>query len=329
MKLLNSDDQFPDNPRRPEPDPKNEEPFGLPAPRPLPAKKPLPASTVVAEPIPSPEPQAPAPQPAGPGPQRSSGQGVPARFRRFTQTGQTQAKAEVAAAAPSEARPDGQAGGPGERLRAAEQAGRHAKPLKLPLRYRLRPSKQKTRYAFWDIAAAISLLVNAVLLGTVVVMALQIRNLKVKEAVSSGLLGGLYNSFVSMDQASIQTTITVNAQIPLNFSLPVQQNTSVVLTGKTTIPGAYVTISSALLNISAPATVTLPAGTNLPIALNMDIPVQTSIPVSLQVPVNIPLAATGLHQPFVDLQKSIQPYYCLLDPNAQTNQGIYICHQNP
>jgi hypothetical protein len=315
MKLLNSDEPFPDNPRKTEPDPQAEEPFGLPAQAVVHGGRPLPPSTISPESLDAPEPDAPvSPAITRPtrGPVRSSGQGVPARFRRFT-----------APAKPADP------ANPGARLRDAEEAGRHAKPLKLPLRYRLRPDKQKTRYAFWDVAAALSLIVNAVLLGVLVVMSVQIRNLKLREAVTSGLLGGLYNSFVAMDQASIQTTITVDAQIPLNFNLPLQQNTTVVLTQNTPITGAHVTINSPLINISAPASVTLPAGTNLPIALNMSIPVQTTIPVTLQVPVNIPLSTTGLHAPFVDLQKSIQPYYCLLEPDAQTNQGSYICHQNP
>jgi hypothetical protein len=318
MKLLNSDEPFPENPRKPEPDPKAEEPFGLPVQGIVHGGRPLPPSTINPEALDAPEPDAPAaPAPNRPthAPVRSSGQGVPPRLRRFTKPANGAKSADTT-------KPD-------TRLRDAEEAGKHAKPLKLPLRYRLRPDKQKTRFAFWDIAAALSLIVNAILLGVVVVMGLQIRNLKIKEAVTSGLLGGLYNSFVEMDQASIQTTITVDAQIPLNFSLPLQQNTTVVLTENTSIPGAHVTINTPLINISAPANVTLPAGTNLPIALNMNIPVQTTIPVTLQVPVNIPLSGTGLHTPFVNLQKSIQPYYCMLDPNAKTPQGSFICSQNP
>ena len=318
MKLLNSDEPFPDNPRKSEPDPKSDEPFGLPPQGIVHGGGPLPPSTANSESLfDAPEPDAPTPPATRPtrGPVRSSGQGVPARFRRFAKSANRAKSAD--------------AGSPDTRLRDAVEAGKHAKPLKLPLRYRLRPDKQKTRYAFWDTAAAISLIVNAILLGGVVVMAVQIRNLKIKDAITSGLLGGLYNSFVEMDQASIQTTITVDAQIPLNFSLPLQQNTTVILTENTPISGAHVTINTPLINISAPASITLPAGTNLPIALNMNIPVQTTIPVTLQVPVNIPLSSTGLHTPFVDLQKSIKPYYCMLDPNAQTTQGSLICSQNP
>jgi hypothetical protein len=210
-------------------------------------------------------------------------------------------------------------------LRAFEEAAKDAKRIKLPLKYRLRPDRTKARYAYWDVAAALSLIVNAVLLALLVITVRQVQQLK--QTISTGLLGGLYRNFVDMDQASITTTIHVNAQVPLNFTLPVQENTTVVLTQNVTIPSAYVVINSQTLNISAPARVTLPSGTNLPIALNLGIPVQVSVPISLQVPVNIPLASTGLHGPFTGLQRAIRPYYCMLEPNAQYPQGTYICQQ--
>jgi len=214
---------------------------------------------------------------------------------------------------------------PGQKLRAFEEAAKDARGSKLPLKYRLRPDRTKARYAYWDVAAALSLIVNAVLLALLVITAGQVNQLK--QTISTGLLGGLYRNFVDMDQASITTTINVNAQVPLNFTLPVQENTTVVLTQNVTIPSAYVVINSQTLNISSAARVTLPSGTNLPIALKLGIPVQVSVPISLQVPVNIPLASTGLHGPFIGLQRAIRPYYCMLEPTAQYPQGTYICHQ--
>ncbi len=120
----------------------------------------------------------------------------------------------------------------------------------------------------------------------------------------------------------------VNAQIPLNFNLPVSQNTQVVLTGDVSIPGAHVVINTGGLNINAQANVTLPAGTTLPIALNLDIPVQSTIPISLQVPVSIPMNQTELHEPFTGLQTSLRPLYCLFNKNAQYPEGMYICAEH-
>jgi len=297
MKLLDSNEPLRKEIPEAEADqePQGDEPFGLTTKHVVHGRRPM--DEAGSEPA-SPPPAERLTRPA----LRTSGQGVPSRSRHFRNL-------------PS----------PGARLRAAEEAGKHARPLKLPLRYRLRPDAHKARVAFWDIAAVLSLAVNAVLIGILVVMARQFNTLK--KAVSTGLLGGLYSSFVDMDNASIATTISVNAQIPLNFSLPVQQNTNVVLTQKTNIPGAYIGINILGAPVNGPANVTLPAGTNLPIALNMNIPVQATIPISLQVPVNIPLAATGLHGPFVSLQQAIQPYYCMLEPDAKNPQGTFICHQ--
>ncbi len=217
---------------------------------------------------------------------------------------------------------------PGRRLHAMEEAAKSAPPNRIPWKYRMRPTRETTRRAYWDVTATLSLLVNAILVTLLIVLAGQVQNLK---STVNDLLGGLYGNFVKMDQASIDTTITVNTDIPLSFDLPVSQNTEVVLTGDVKIPNAHVVISTGGLNINAPANVTLPAGTILPITLNTVIPVQSTIPISLQVPVNIPLNQTGLHEPFTGLQTTLRPLYCTLDKNAQYPEGTFICaeHDSP
>jgi len=194
----------------------------------------------------------------------------------------------------------------------------------VPFKYRLRPNRELTRRAYWDVTAALSLLVNAILVAVLVIMAGQIKGLK---TTVSGLLGGLYGNFVEMDQASITTNIAVEAEIPIQFNLPVSQETDVTLTRSVSIPGAYVVLNG----MSVPVNFTLPSGTNLPIALNMEIPVETTVPISLNVPVNIPLNQTSLHGPFTGLQTTIRPLYCLFDQNAQYPEGIFICddHTDP
>jgi hypothetical protein len=221
---------------------------------------------------------------------------------------------------------------PGRRLHAFEEASKKAPRAKLPWRFRLRPTRERAHRAYWDVAATISLIVNVVLAVLLIIMAGQIKTLRTSvNTTVNNLLGGLYGNFVKMDQASINTTIQVNAQIPLNFNLPVSQNTQVVLTGDVSIPRAHVVINTGGLNINAQANVTLPAGTTLPIALNLDIPVQSSIPISLQVPVSIPMYQTELHEPFTGLQTSLRPLYCLFNKNAQYPEGMYICaeHETP
>ncbi len=211
---------------------------------------------------------------------------------------------------------------PGLRLRALVAAGKDIPLLKPPSESRPLSRRERTRRAYWDVAAGTSLIVNAILVALLLIMTIQINNLK---TTVNGLLSGLYGNFVEMDKASITTTITVIAQVPIDFMLPIQQNTEVILTHSVTIPNAKVVINSGSFTINAPASITLPAGTNLPIALNMAVPVQVTVPVTLQVPVNIPLAQTELHQPFIGLQDTVRAYYCAFDKNAQYPQGLYIC----
>jgi len=236
---------------------------------------------------------------------------------------------------PSPAGSIGKSPNPDRRLRAFMLPSATPAPDKTPeitarpddsaRKIRLRPNREMTRRAFWDVAAIFSLVVNAILIAALFIMYGQIKNLK---AMMNGLLGGLYSNFVDMDNASIDTTIAVQAQVPVVFSLPIQQNTTVSLTSAVPITGTTVHITTGGLSLDGPATVTLPEGTNLPIALNMDVPVQLSIPINLQVPVKIPMNQTNLHTPFTGLQQTIRPLYCTINKNAQYPQGIYICSEH-
>lgn len=213
---------------------------------------------------------------------------------------------------------------PGLRLRAFEAAAKKAPPAKVPLKYRLRPNRELTRRAYWDVASAVSLIVNVILVSILFIMAAQLKNLK---TTVNGLLGSLYSNLVDMNQASINTTIKVDAQIPLNFTLPVQQNADATLARSVAISDAYVVLNS----VDVPVNFSLPAGINLPITLNTDIPVQLTVPVSLQIPVNIPLNQTNLQAPLAGLQATVRQLYCTFDKNAQYPEGIFICagHDTP
>jgi hypothetical protein len=211
---------------------------------------------------------------------------------------------------------------PGLRLRALVTAGKKPPASKPQGISRLFIGRDLTPRSFWDVATVCSLVFNIILMAILVIMAFQIRNLK---TTTSGLLHGLYGNFVEMDRSSITTTITVDKQVPIDFMLPIQQNTDVTLTQSVIIPNAHIVINSGGFTINSAASITLPAGTNLPVALNMTVPVQFIVPVTLQVPVNIPLAQTDLHQPLTGLQDSIRAYFCNFDRNAQYPQGVYIC----
>jgi hypothetical protein len=184
--------------------------------------------------------------------------------------------------------------------------------------------------AFWTIASILSLTVNIILIVALLIayqMLDQILGLQTYGVgQASGLLGGLYSNFVKMDQATIATTIPVDAVIPLNIEVPVQKTTQITLADTAVIPNAHVRINTGEVSINANAVVTLPAGTPLTVTLDFPLTVQNSIPIHLDVPVNIPLDQTELHEPFVGLQQVVKPWYCLIEPNALL-EGVQVCSQ--
>ncbi len=178
--------------------------------------------------------------------------------------------------------------------------------------------------AFWTVGAALSLLLNIILIIVLLVLARQLFTLKA--LVRDQVLGGLAENFRKMDAAVIRAEIEVNDTIPVNFELPVQfdlpveTTTTVLLSEDTFIQGARVDLRTGGLIIQdAPADIVLPAGTALPIHLSIVVPVDTIVPVDtripihLTVPVAIPLEETELHEPFVGLQQVVDPYLDLLD----------------
>ena len=81
-----------------------------------------------------------------------------------------------------------------------------------------------------------------ILILVIVVLSTQLFSLK--RLVQDQLLGGLFDNFVLMDQAHIKTTIPVSASVPAKFDLPLQTNTTVILTEDTAINGARVNLWS-------------------------------------------------------------------------------------
>jgi hypothetical protein len=201
-----------------------------------------------------------------------------------------------------------------------------------------RPTPRYVKFlqAFWTVASVMSITVNIVMLAIILILLKMLGGLQVTANDQvSGLLGGLYANFVKMDQATISTVIPVDSNVPLNLQVPVHlqgiqtQNTQIQLAENAVINRAHVKITEGGVQIDANAQVVLPAGTNLSINiqdLNLDfnVPIQQTIPVHLDVPVNIPLNQTQLHEPFVGLRQVVQPYYCLVEPNAIMN-GVQVC----
>ncbi len=219
-----------------------------------------------------------------------------------------------------------------ERTRVNRRVGLNRPETPRPTPAPVGESRYKILPAFWTVASAISTIVNVVLIGILLVL-LQVVGKSPFQANDqfAGLLGGLYENFVRMDEATISTTVPVNAAIPLDITVPVRTTTRIVLADATTINNAHVVINTGGVDIDADAIVTLPAGTPLNVILDFPLPVNQDpngvpiqVPINLSIPVNIPLKDTQLHDPFVGLQGVVKPYYCLVEPNAVWN-NIQIC----
>lgn len=181
---------------------------------------------------------------------------------------------------------------------------------------------------FWTIASIFSMIVNVTLLIILGVVLTNAKKLNITNVANlgAGLLGGLYTNFEKMDRAHIITNIPVETTIPVKFELQLNQQTNVILSQDVTINNALVTVNTGGLNITrALTTIVLPQGTTLPVVLNLTVPVDTTVPVVLNVPVDISLEKTELHDPFLGLRNLVQPYYCMLKPDAMDMNSQPVC----
>jgi hypothetical protein len=183
-----------------------------------------------------------------------------------------------------------------------------------------RNPQQRREWAFrtfWSVGSGLSFALNIILLAIVITLLGQLH--VIRTITQEEIVAGLYGNFVLMDQATIKTTVVVEDNIAVQFNLPLQEDTVVVLTEDTAIEDATVSMNTGGLNIvTAPTDIVLPKGTRLPVRLDLQVPVNTEIPISLTVPVSIPLNETELHKPLVGLQEVVEPLYQLLDSPAST-----------
>jgi len=200
------------------------------------------------------------------------------------------------------------------------------------------PRLQKTTYqgkylpAFWTVACIFSLIVNAILIALLIGFG---RNFfSTKELIAKGLINGASDNLALMDQAHIvdsvpvQTEVRLQDTLPVVFTLPISQNTQLVLAQDTRIPGAYIYLN----NTAVLTDLTLPARTPIQVSMNMSIPVNTSVPISMtvpismQVPVDIAIDQTDLHQSIVGLQGVIDPYKTLMESTFNSPKDFPLCN---
>lgn len=158
---------------------------------------------------------------------------------------------------------------------------------------------------FWRFMVIFSFIVNLVLL--IVVLALVLLIFDIKENIAQPLVGGLHSSFVGLDQATIDWTIPVREEVPVNLDIALEQNTEVILTAPVPLNVTANIVAPSLSVSNAQVTLSLPAGLRLPVSLDLDVPVRDTLPVSLDVRAVIPLEETQLHDVAENLRLLFEP----------------------
>ncbi len=183
--------------------------------------------------------------------------------------------------------------------------------------------------AFANIAILFSFLVNCVL---VLVLLLAVGPLlQLKSGLLEPLLTDLDQAFQGLGETTIDTSVEVNDTIPISFTLPmsqplgldfvlpINQETNVVLTRDTRIDDVeinfYLPGGGGVIN--GVGSITLPHDTVLPVYLGMEVPVQRTIPVVLNVPVDqqVPIQMT--------IPVSIQLGEAGLNPAVDQLRGVF------
>lgn len=189
----------------------------------------------------------------------------------------------------------------------------------------VKPKQKKSRKpweAFKNFAIVFSFIVNFVLILVLLFVAPLI--IPIVADIAVPIVGGLNESFVDMEKASILQTIRVSDTIPISFILPLRETTVVTLTDSVilgsvptqfSLPGGGGAIYGAV-------TLSLPAGLALPVALNVDVPVDQIVPVQLDVNVDIPLNQTELGKPFNQLKDLFGPIDGLLRDLPSSNSEL-------
>lgn len=172
--------------------------------------------------------------------------------------------------------------------------------------------------AFKTFAIIFSFVMNLVLL--LVLFAAAPLILPIVNDVVNPIVGGLNDSFVDMNEATIRRTIPVSDTIPVVMTVPLQTDTNVRVVEA--VPLENVPAQFRLPNgggmINGTVSLNLPEGLVLPVALDLQVPISETLPVQMDVEAVIPLNETELGSPFSQLQGIFSPLNDLLErlPNS-------------
>jgi hypothetical protein len=161
--------------------------------------------------------------------------------------------------------------------------------------------------AFKTFAILFSFTVNLVLIIVLLILGGWIL-FPAKTDLAEPMLNDLQGAVTALDEATIYRTIPIDQQVPVSFTLPLNQTTAVVLSEDVElIRPATFHLPGGGGAINGTVALNLPKGLELPVHLNLDVPVDNSIPVQFPVEVTIPLKETELNQVVVKLDKVLGP----------------------
>jgi hypothetical protein len=167
--------------------------------------------------------------------------------------------------------------------------------------------------AFKNFAILFSFIVNFVLVIVLLIIAGWIL-FPAKTDLVEPLLDGLQGAIDALGEATIIRTIPIDQQVPVSFTLPLNQATVVTLTQDVAlVQKATFYLPGNGGQINGTVALMLPTGMALPVQLELDVPVDNSIPVQFPVEVSIPLKETELNQVVVKLNEVLGPIREYLD----------------
>ena len=172
----------------------------------------------------------------------------------------------------------------------------------------------------WRFMVIFSFIVNLVLVAVLVGAGLLI--FEIKNAIADPLIGGLHSTAIGLRNATIDWTIPVRDNIPVNLDIQLQTDTVVVLNAPVPLTVQAVIDLPGLNAQNVPATVSLqlPQGLQLPVKLDVPVPVRERLDVSLDVRAVIPLSETQLADPINTLGLLFEPLAIALH-NLPSNWG--------
>ena len=186
-----------------------------------------------------------------------------------------------------------------------------------------RLKKMKPWQAFKTFAILFSFVMNLVLLIVLLLVAPLI--IPIVSEIANPIVGGLNDSFVDMSTATISRTIEVNDEMGIEFTLPLETTTNVLVVESVPLDGipAQFVLPNGGGAINGQVSLSLPKGLELPVYLALDVPVDQTIPVELSVEVDIPLSETELGGPFNNLRGLFEPLAKLLGGLPGSNDELF------